>query len=109
MNSKWTKTVSRPTCTRRVPSLSCFFSSLFTAHCSRLSSLFTLHSSLLWSLLFMLLLALVMPAPVAAETPLAIEPLISSATRLMIFSPHPDDETLEREALSSESSRRAAR
>lgn len=32
--------------------------------------------------------------PKTAEKPKAIEPLISKDTRLMVFSPHPDDESL---------------
>ncbi|MEN6437080.1 MAG: PIG-L family deacetylase [Syntrophobacter sp.] len=47
-------------------------------------------------LIFMILLALavVFPSVSWAEEPNAIEALISPTTRLMIFSPHPDDETL---------------
>ena len=46
--------------------------------------------------LFMLLFASVTLAPACAlgEKPKAIEPLISKDTRLMVFSPHPDDESL---------------
>ncbi len=46
--------------------------------------------------LFMVLFAFVTLAPgvVRAEKPQAIEPLISKETRLMVFSPHPDDESL---------------
>ncbi|MGA2935709.1 MAG: PIG-L family deacetylase [Syntrophobacteraceae bacterium] len=46
--------------------------------------------------LFMLLSAFVTLAPACAlaEKPGAIEPLISKETRLMVFSPHPDDESL---------------
>jgi LmbE family N-acetylglucosaminyl deacetylase len=44
----------------------------------------------------MLLFAFVTLAPACAgaENPRAIEPLISKETRLMVFSPHPDDESL---------------
>jgi LmbE family N-acetylglucosaminyl deacetylase len=45
-------------------------------------------------LIWMLIFALVIPAPAGAEIRKPIEPVITSATRLMIFSPHPDDETL---------------
>jgi LmbE family N-acetylglucosaminyl deacetylase len=34
------------------------------------------------------------PSSARAETPRAIEPLISHATRLIVFSPHPDDESV---------------
>ncbi len=46
--------------------------------------------------LFMLLFAFVtlFPSCGLAEKPGAIEPLISKETRLMVFSPHPDDESL---------------
>ncbi len=46
--------------------------------------------------LFMLLFAFVTLAPACAlaEKPKAIEPFISKDTRLMVFSPHPDDESL---------------
>jgi LmbE family N-acetylglucosaminyl deacetylase len=46
--------------------------------------------------LFMVLFAFVTLAPACAlaEKPKAIEPLISKDTRLMVFSPHPDDESL---------------
>ncbi|MGO9554424.1 MAG: PIG-L deacetylase family protein [Syntrophobacteraceae bacterium] len=46
--------------------------------------------------LFMLLFAFVTLAPACAlaEKAKAIEPLISKDTRLMVFSPHPDDESL---------------
>ncbi|MGO9017055.1 MAG: PIG-L deacetylase family protein [Syntrophobacteraceae bacterium] len=46
--------------------------------------------------LVMLLLAFstLAPACALAEKPRAIEPLISKDTRLMVFSPHPDDESL---------------
>ena len=43
--------------------------------------------------LFFALAALV-PAGAQAENPQAMEPLISHATRLIVFSPHPDDESL---------------
>ena len=46
----------------------------------------------LWMVLFAFAI-LVSPCAQAKE-PLAIEPLLSSETRLMVFSPHPDDETL---------------
>ncbi len=46
----------------------------------------------LWTLMFML--ASLLPAFARAEELQAIEPLISHDTRLMIFSPHPDDESL---------------
>jgi LmbE family N-acetylglucosaminyl deacetylase len=46
----------------------------------------------LWILLFAL--ATLVPAFARAEEPQVIEPLISHNTRLMIFSPHPDDESL---------------
>ena len=39
-------------------------------------------------------LAALAPSNVRAETLQAIEPLISHATRLIVFSPHPDDESL---------------
>ena len=42
----------------------------------------------------MLMLAALVPAFARAEELQAIEPLISHNTRLMIFSPHPDDESL---------------
>jgi LmbE family N-acetylglucosaminyl deacetylase len=42
----------------------------------------------------MLALATLVPAFALADEPQAIEPLISHKTRLMIFSPHPDDESL---------------
>ncbi len=46
--------------------------------------------------LFMLLFAFAALAPACAwaEKPKSIEPLISKDTRLMVFSPHPDDESL---------------
>lgn len=46
--------------------------------------------------LFMLLFAFgtLAPAYALAQKPVAIEPLISKETRLMVFSPHPDDESL---------------
>ena len=52
--------------------------------------------------LLMLMFAVVTLAPAGAraekpkpaEKPMAIEPLISKDTRLMVFSPHPDDESL---------------
>ena len=46
----------------------------------------------LWTL--MLALATLVPAFAHADEPQVIEPLISHNTRLMIFSPHPDDESL---------------
>jgi len=46
----------------------------------------------LWMTLYAFTM-LVSPCAQAKE-PLAIEPLLSSKTRLMVFSPHPDDETL---------------
>ena len=46
----------------------------------------------LWTL--MLALATLVAAFAHADEPQAIEPLISHNTRLMIFSPHPDDESL---------------
>jgi len=45
-----------------------------------------------WVILF--ILAIIVPPYAQAEEPLALEPLISPGTRLMIFSPHPDDESL---------------
>ena len=47
---------------------------------------------LLWIVLFLFAI-LVAPYP-QAEASLRLEPLISHDTRLMIFSPHPDDESL---------------
>ena len=44
-------------------------------------------------MLFFALAALV-PSNARAETPQGLEPLISHATRLIVFSPHPDDESL---------------
>ncbi|MGO9417368.1 MAG: PIG-L deacetylase family protein, partial [Syntrophobacteraceae bacterium] len=41
-----------------------------------------------------LALATLVPGFAHADEPQAIEPLISHNTRLMIFSPHPDDESL---------------
>ena len=38
--------------------------------------------------------AILTPAVAQAEKVQAIEPLISHNTRLMVFSPHPDDESL---------------
>jgi LmbE family N-acetylglucosaminyl deacetylase len=51
-----------------------------------------LFSKALWTA--MLVLAALVPALARAEEPNAIEPLISHDTRLMVFSPHPDDESL---------------
>jgi LmbE family N-acetylglucosaminyl deacetylase len=47
-------------------------------------------------LLILFLFALAAPVPTGAqpEKLQAIEPLVSHATRLMVFSPHPDDESL---------------
>ncbi|MDR3568711.1 MAG: PIG-L family deacetylase [Syntrophobacteraceae bacterium] len=47
-------------------------------------------------ILFLLffLAAVSLPAGALSQEPPALEPLISRATRLMVFSPHPDDETL---------------
>jgi LmbE family N-acetylglucosaminyl deacetylase len=39
-------------------------------------------------------LAILVSSCAQAEEPQAIEPLLSAKTRLMVFSPHPDDETL---------------
>ena len=45
------------------------------------------------------LLLSIINAPFAqAAKPLAIESLLSRETRLMVFAPHPDDESLGREA-----------
>ncbi len=49
-------------------------------------------SQVLWIVLFAF--AILSPAVAQAEKVQAIEPLISHNTRLMIFSPHPDDESL---------------
>lgn len=44
--------------------------------------------------IFLFALAILTPAVAQAEKVQAIEPLISHNTRLMVFSPHPDDESL---------------
>ncbi len=44
-------------------------------------------------MLFFALTALLPSGAMSKEAP-AIEPPVSHATRLMVFSPHPDDETL---------------
>jgi LmbE family N-acetylglucosaminyl deacetylase len=41
-----------------------------------------------------LIFALVALAPAQAQGPTALEPIISHETRLLVFSPHPDDESL---------------
>lgn len=41
-----------------------------------------------------LALTLLFPPPIKAENPQTFEDLLSRKTRLMVFSPHPDDETL---------------
>jgi LmbE family N-acetylglucosaminyl deacetylase len=51
----------------------------------------------LWrSYLLCFLVCILAPAPYAhgADAPLRLEPLLSKNTRLMVFSPHPDDESL---------------
>jgi LmbE family N-acetylglucosaminyl deacetylase len=45
-------------------------------------------------MLFFLAIAAIVPATAQSKTLSALEPFISNATRLMVFSPHPDDETL---------------
>lgn len=42
----------------------------------------------------LVILAIIVPPDAQAAEPLALAPLISPGTRLMIFSPHPDDESL---------------
>ncbi len=57
--------------------------------------------------MLVLTLALLPPCFAWAEELKAIEPLISHNTRLMVFSPHPDDESLGAGGSFSASSRPA--